>query len=292
MRKNQTSLFDMNSKIRHILNEAAGVGLKQLYDYLNKTKEERYIELAKDYSQYFSDFVDFGAENQIIRFGNMMPSFDDDLVRQELGYSYEEIDHLRTMGLTNISDDVDFEDVLESNRELIIAYGEWIEDNLSEYEHYDSIPSTYFMTSPKMVRDQWMIHFTNHPEEIVKNGFRGVRDISKLGMTTTLNDQKFSDGFNFAYLLSDEWKSAYGKYQILFRASGVRVYHITDREYQVIFQGSSAKSMIPVLEGKAKRHGIWGKDRQELFFESDSLEAIVKWVKKNIQQYKNEVVFD
>ena len=162
----------------------------------------------------------------------------------------------------------------------------------------EEIPTWAYLKSPKVIKKQWLIHFTNDAENIAKKGFDFlVADISKLGLTTYMskNYDRAKDGYGFSYLLSDyenygkggrgtEWK--YGKEAVLFLGSGIRAYHVTDNEYQTIFKGDTVQNIIPIISGEELRYGVYNKKTNRLIYENDNMETIVEWVVKNYSQYR------
>jgi hypothetical protein len=154
----------------------------------------------------------------------------------------------------------------------------------------------------KIVKNKWLIHFTNNAEEIAREGFtKGVNDITKLGLTTRLSDiDKQFGGYNFAYLLGDYVKYSremysgykYGKEAVLFRASGIKTNHSGDREPQVIFYGNTAKNIIPIKKtnkGEYGEYGIYDMRDGKLLYENNNLSKVVNWVVKNYDQYRSRL---
>ncbi len=105
------------------------------------------------------------------------------------------------------------------------------------------------LSDKKLPSDTLLVHFTNHPDAIVQNGFRvGIPDMHLLGETVRLPAwMKTKPGYNFAYQHSRQnygiqdgaWKR---RYAVLFRHTGVLVQHYGDREEQVIFWGPYVKT--------------------------------------------------
>ena len=126
--------------------------------------------------------------------------------------------------------------------------------------------------------------------------------MSKLGLTTHLGDfDKKYGGYNFAYLLSDFVRYAKGDYSrgsrgykygdeaVIFRASGIKVWHHGDQEPQVIFYGNTATNIIPITSGENAEWAIYGKNRRVLF-ENDDLQRVVNWLINNFDQYRKRLV--
>ena len=173
-----------------------------------------------------------------------------------------------------------------------------------DLESHAFTPSWAFMDYVEVMKNQWMIHFTNDASEIACDGFRyGMDDLTRLGLTTHFKLNSKPGGYNFAYDIN-EWERfaggrhgfKYGKEAVLFRASGVKVWHHGDGEYQVIFFGKTAKDIVPIAKGYYDGwwvNGIGKGGREEGEAESDhedgsfdSLSDAVDWVTTNYNQYK------
>jgi hypothetical protein len=164
-------------------------------------------------------------------------------------------------------------------------------------------PSWLFMDYVKVMKNQWMIHFTNDADGVACDGFRyGMDDLTRLGLTTHFTSAAKPGGYNFAYDV-DEWERyargrhgfKYGDEAVLFRASGIKVWHHSDGEYQVIFVGDTAKDIVPLTKGGYDggwwANGIGKGGREEQDSEQgdgsfDSLSEAVDWVTANYNQYK------
>jgi hypothetical protein len=222
------------------------------------------------------------------------------------------IEYVSTMSDIDGDIEIDIDDANTDDlpQELRKKFGEWL---LNKTENYDlpipdeDYPAWFYLSNPKLIKNQWLIHFTDEALDIAKNGFKyGAFDISKLGLTTYLSDSsKKYGGYNFAYLLSDfvrygrkgrysggnEYK--YGNECVVFKASGVRLYHSTDEEPQVVFYGDTASNIIPILEGQKLKYGIYTvkTKTRDLIYESDDLENMTNWIVKNSDQYRNDLYF-
>ncbi len=179
-------------------------------------------------------------------------------------------------------------------------FGEWLMTNYKKYAVNSDWPSWEYFTYHGIVKNQWLIHFSDYAPDIAKEGFKkGVFDIERLGLTTWLGDQdKNYGGYNFAYTLQDfakygqdrydgpdVWK--YGKEAVIFRASGVRVWHSGDEEYQTIFYGNTATN-INYLEHYQGEWWIEGKNGRKLV-KFDDLEQLVPWFTDNYSQYQKQL---
>lgn len=156
-------------------------------------------------------------------------------------------------------------------------------------------PSFMHMDYEGIVKNQWLIHKTDDADGICRSGFTyGMSDLSKLGLTTWFKNEgmdKKEGGYNFAFLTRDAAaaEGKYGSEAIIFRASGLMVYHYGDEETQVIFRGSEAHDIIPVY----KQDGQWAlstDNRGTPAFQADSLSDIVEWIRTHYSQYRKVIV--
>lgn len=163
-------------------------------------------------------------------------------------------------------------------------------------------PSFLFFGDPELVKNQWLIHFTSTPYEIQREGFTvGAKDLSRLGLTTRISRSDKTGGYNFAYTADDyveyakrdhgvyvDWK--YGAHAVMFRASGLRMWHKTDQEPQTIFWGADARDVVVLRDlRKVSKGDGWCAvdcDGTELVFCAAGLERVVDWVMANFEQYR------
>jgi hypothetical protein len=167
------------------------------------------------------------------------------------------------------------------------------------YEDADA-PSFLYMQFEGIVKNQWLIHFTSDAMQVANQGFtQGTPDLDQLGLTTYLSESYKSGGYNFAYLLDDyarygkrhmynEWK--YGNEAVIFRASGIKVYHVGDQEPQVIFNGASATDIIPIRKVQDGQYAA-GTDWDEHMPTFDDLDGAVEWAIQNFAQYRSKLVW-
>lgn len=204
----------------------------------------------------------------------------------------------------------EFVDWLKKNRRpLFDEFGKYLLRKFSEncLPQLDSTqyPSWIYLKlrPPEIVKNQWLVHFCSDPLSIAINGFsRGVSNYKTLGLTGWIPlDEKKSHGYNFAFLASDIEKQKktsrlefggeiykYGAHAVVFKASGIKVWHVGDREYQVIFDGKTAKNIVPIE--KDFPTGLWkiyGKNKK-ILFKSKRLKKIVDWVILNYDQYRKQ----
>lgn len=169
--------------------------------------------------------------------------------------------------------------------------------NLLGKNEIEPIPTWYVMEYQGIVKNQWLIHFSNNAKNIwEEQKFKyGISDFDRLGYTTSYNlSAKEGSGFNFSYDIGDfekygrssnkagSWK--YGKEAVLFKASGIKAYHYGDEEPQVIFDGKTAKDIVYL-----QNSGDWyveNKKINRIIYRAQTLPEVVKWVVNNFNQYK------
>jgi len=197
------------------------------------------------------------------------------------------------------SDLEDFEitdDIQENNPQLYKEFCEWLYDRIINHTlniHSADYPAWAYYDSPQIVKNTWLVHFTDNADSIVKNGFtKGVSEIEKLALTTHLGefDKKYG-GYNFAYTIYDFKKYGkgrhgykYGKELVIFKASGVKLSHSGDEEDQTIFWGKEA-TCVNAIENKYGDWVIRSKVGNKLY-ENEKLEKVVDWVVNNYDQYR------
>jgi predicted amidophosphoribosyltransferase len=198
----------------------------------------------------------------------------------------------------------DDKDAAETNIDSIpqavfAAFWDWSQrhGDLSKYVPPSEQPTFLFMEFERIVKGEWLVHFSNNAGSIAVNGFKhGIDDITTLGLTTHFPTKPYP-GFNFAYLADDaarygrsgrvgKWK--YGDHAVMFKANGVKVYHYTDEEPQVIFLGSTAKDIV---ELENTDDGWVVSDGYGPIFRSggSGIQRCIDWVKTNYDQYRNKL---
>ena len=256
-----------------------------LRDYLLMPKSSKIEYLPHEYHYFFDDFlVETDTEFSVPK--ENKPS----------NYANEPEEEVDMFDNT-----IELMTWLEHNdRKIYDAFGEYLYDKISNgtlpIDDSEYPAWSYFSDNPQLVKNQWLIHFTDNANEIARDGFKfGVDDMSKLGLTTHLGDfDKKYGGYNFAYLLSDfqkygysRWNGdyKYGKDAVVFNASGIKVWHYGDEEPQVIFYGNTARNIIPIVRGEKAKYAIYGKN-YKILFENDDLERVVLWLTRNYEQYR------
>ncbi len=250
-----------------------------LMKYFSMSDEEKIESLPYMYSSewFFDQFIEetdieYNRNNYVDNDGNEIES-DEDFYVENLPYDIQK------------------------------QYGKWLFNSVNNHQldvPDAEYPAWSFLAYPELVKNQWLIHFTDDANGIANDGFKyGVDEMDKLGLTTHLSDfEKKYGGYNFSYLLSDyqkygrsnrmrEWK--YGNEAVIFRASGVKLWHHGDEEPQVIFYGNTATNIIPITGGENLKHGVYSSKNRDLLYESDDMYKIVDWIVKNYDQYRKHL---
>jgi hypothetical protein len=264
-----------------------------LYQYLNKSEEEKYNDLAYHYPYIFLQF------------------FEENEYEIEEGLSDEEFSELKELIETEGEDaeDHDYLDLIFHNKDLMEEYGRYVEDSLVNGSDQSSLTSHFFFSNPKIIKKQWLVHLTDYASEIWQNGFtHGTESVEDLGLTTyNTHTSKERGGYNFAFTpySFDKYGSSgnrkhnfrYGDEAILFKSSGVEAYHRGDEEHQVIFYGKYATDIIWMEYGEIE-HGdnvggecwfIESRKTGKRLVEKDKVGDLVKWVETNYDQYRNHL---
>lgn len=181
---------------------------------------------------------------------------------------------------------------------------------LPDNDQIASMPTFLYMDYVGDVKNQWLLHFVtgkNTAEKIYNQGFRkGVTDKTRLGLTNWLSDEEKTqtNTYNFAFdpndlrhdeqLMADLTKRRiYGEQCIMFRASGIKVYHEADNQLQTIFNSNQASDFVwirnmwePLSDLEGNKYNIHNK-LDEALYSTDRFMDAVNWVEQNYKQYKN-----
>lgn len=250
-------------KLSHLILEYIQEPVSVLKRYLTQTEDQRKIEL--------------GLHDDCLEFlGKTYPSIYEKYRKNDYGESSELL-----------------------MKEYPVIFKEWCE-MLSEKHRSDDFfdvgyPTWNYVDYRSIVKNQWLIHFSDSSQNIYHDQkfSNGVYDYTRLGLTKHLPDsEKDFGGYNFAYLLSDynrygrdrgRWK--YGKEAVVFKASGVQVWHYGDQEPQVIFWGPSAFDIVYIREDRnTGDYYVYSRKDKSPF--SGDLGDCVDWITANFNQYK------
>ena len=141
-----------------------------------------------------------------------------------------------------------------------------------------------------LVKNSWLVHFTDNAFSIAREGFtKGVtlHEWERLGLSTHFKTH--GEGFNFAFTLkdADHEGTKYGKQCVMFKASGIKIYHHGDGEHQVIFIGATATDLVPIYEGDSGWI-VEGNGFKQMF-KGESLSSVLNWVASNYDQFKSQL---
>lgn len=173
--------------------------------------------------------------------------------------------------------------------------------NLGMDEH--ELPSALFfdVKQQPLLKNEWLVHFTNNAMKIAEEGFvHGVADPKKLGLTVFIPAAEKTGGFNFAYEASDKrfikvaqrgwhgWR--FGEEAVVFRANGIRVWHRTDEQSEVVFWGKSAHDRVALKVLPEDGWCVLSRGGRTMFASDDDsddgLWRCIQWVKNNYEQYR------
>lgn len=232
--------------------------LQQVEAYLNLTDEQKAEDLIWDEGQYkLDEFLEdeyFGqsiynpevSDPEIV-----VPENEELLQRAEAG---------------------EWDQIKKELPELYSKFGSWLIKHVFDMDPLSQPLWMYFDYPEEITSDTWLVHFTEDPDDIVKEGFKyGTWDIRRLALTSYWNQETKTGGYNFAFTIPDARPGKYGTYAVVFQAPGLRVYHSGDEEYQVIFVGSTAKNIHAIYPSE-DRSGWVLEDSNKYF---GSLEELV-----------------
>ena len=182
----------------------------------------------------------------------------------------------------------------------------------------DIIDIRHAFSKHELFKNGWVIHFTNNPFSIIKDGFVGIEKESQMKLWRTYQQftipRSHNEGYAFAYDVNDIPNSAvaYGKYALMFRTSGLKVLNRGDEgEWQVIFNSKLAnlKNCFLLKINQKNDSSYNGNGDMETYtsiggasvinpstrktiYKSNSITNVVNWVIQNGAQYKNANTFN
>lgn len=271
--------------------------------YKSKLKEFVVQEISW-LKQYLNQSDDSKAEEILYSFPYVIDYYTDDIVFEARRNDDDE--------MLTLIEDMEWEGVVAH----LLGEGKYKEVSkeikkkaLEKLRHFDledeEIPSWFYLDRPTIIKNQWLIHFTDEADSLADEGFNYlVDDVTKLGLTTYINKKSYDRskaGYGFSYLIGDYIKYGrqrsggisrrggwrYGAEVVLFRASGVRCWHNSDKEYQTIFKGDTVKEIIPITKGEDEvGFAVYNKKTRNQIFGNDDLTIVVDWVLNNYDQYR------
>jgi hypothetical protein len=175
-----------------------------------------------------------------------------------------------------------------------------------------SAPSWATLKKPEYILgDTWLVHFSPYASSIVEQGFtRGVPKPDNIAFTGYLPEEQLDEGgYTFAFTVADAEKHilSYADREsfVMFFAPGVKAYHTSDRDSQVIVWGPDVPTQNMVLVeydyavidrgGRKGLRGQWevrsrsGTSNREVLFSSPHIDKIFDWVETNFAQYRRQL---
>jgi len=188
-----------------------------------------------------------------------------------------------------------------------LAFGEWLynewSNNTSKMEDIYGRNMPLFAAAgfEGIVRNEWMVHLSNHAVAIAENGFSGgVINPLKLAYTETAGDidRDGYGGWFFAYPadhaagygLDRYGHTTYGDGIVMFMGSGLEIYHYNDDELQIIFNGNHTRYRVLIMGDGRNWHVINSNDNTKIYT-SDYLGDVIEWVQENFDQYKRIISY-
>ena len=207
---------------------------------------------------------------------------------RKIYYRYSEFENLLNDGEFDYEDESLIEmflNMLEENN-LCDHFVSVMQDIVVYYE----LPSWCIMDFNRIVKNEWCIHFGSDSENIAREGFTGgTPEIEHLAYTNA-GTQKSSAGYDFAFLINDRSVdyNGYGDEAVIFRTSGVEIYHYGDNQNQVVFWGPNVKSFIPIHQDNGD-WVVYGKNGQVLV-RCGRPSEIALWATENLPQYRKQIM--
>jgi hypothetical protein len=194
------------------------------------------------------------------------------------------------------------------NRKQRLKFGKWLYDQWksNSYDMRDmygeEIPLFSTASFTKIHRNEWLVHFTDYADYIIKDGFTGgIMDPKHLAYTFTAHstDRDDDGGWFFAYHNNDAVQfgvtsynhTKYGSEAVMFMASGVEIFHYGDNEPQVIFNGEHTKHLIPIKKNDDDMWYIENKRNMDTVYEDEDLGGMIQWIKDHFQQYRKVIAY-
>jgi len=268
-------------------------------------KEQLNEYLDKNYMMPLKQFMNMTDEEKAWECAGRCPWLLTDFIESsEMG---EKVDELIEKGeLPNDLFDLESYEIAEYIGPLFkTTFSKYAEDFVQYVYRYGDTDVPLFCAADfvKEIHNEWLVHMTDNLRGVNHEGFSYGVEMEDLAYTPGRGTikYKYGPGYNFAFEADDADTaegSGYGKYCILFQASGVEIYHYGDEQHQVIFYGPSAKNLIFIVRADdySDYSGMWcvldekasGYDKYLCHF--DRLQDAVYWAIKNFPQYMSRFI--
>ena len=222
------------------LNNVKGRKMQNLVEYFEKSIEEKESELPEFFHINYPHILDEWVLDNSELFVKLDEYESEEEAYENIIYptTYYELDS----------------DIEEKYKNFLIE----IVDNVFKNNKYNLdlslLPLYITYTYEGDVNDGWIVHFTEDEENlesILKSQhFIGIPNIYNLAITARNEEDLTEDGYCFGFDINDIYEnfknnySHYGYFGILFKASGIKLYHNGDHEHQVIFIGNQVRQLI------------------------------------------------
>ena len=207
---------------------------------------------------------------------------------KKIYYRYSEFENLLNNGEFDYGDESLVEMFLNMLEENNLC-DHFVSEMQSIVDYYE-LPSWCTMDFERIVKNEWCIHFGSDSDSIAKEGFTGgTPDIEHLAYTNA-GAQKTSAGYDFAFLMNDRNVdyNEYGDEAVIFRTSGVEIYHYGDNQNQVVFWGPNVKNFIPIHQDNGD-WVVYGAKGQ-ILVRCGRPSEIAIWATENLPQYRKQIM--
>ena len=299
-----------------------------LNEYLDKSYGiplYRYLTMSDDKEKEL--LFGWGVDNELVteyylndNYGyedlEMLTSYEFDESEYE-GYDEDDIEEFRNEKMNEILDTIS-SDPYRFYNNLKQHYNEFnnlywhLYGKATSLEYCYEAPAFLFFSRPHVIKNKWLVHFSDNAYHIAKDGFMyGTQDLDRLAYSGCGDiHNKYGKGYDFAYeaeSASDVFQCLdrhfdtpkYGSEMVLFMASGVEVWHDGDEERQVIFYGPSAKNIIYIRKEIANGSEYYGDSEvwqvcdvhnNRVLYETSDLDEVISWAINNYAQYRRRIV--
>lgn len=222
--------------------DSASGKMMRLVDYFEKPIKEKENELPKFFDDNYPHIFDDWALNNSHFFLDL-EQFDSE---EE---AYDNIIYPENYELLS-------DEALNSYKEFLIGIVDNLFKNNNEYDLDLTVLPLYITYNYEGdVENDWVVHFTETKDTqnniLESKCFHGITNMYNLAITAATKDPYDEDGYCFGFDLDhiyENFKNGYphyGEYGILFKTSGINLYHNGDQETQTIFIGNQVSNLIP-----------------------------------------------
>lgn len=262
--------------------------LSMLYNYLNDID---IVDLATDvfnhYGEWWVKYLNESKPKTVLNILKSYPDIKKEILDGETWGDLKDINNRRILIEHYLPSYLEPADLGDDVCTLFIRY---MKNNLPRLSN--KLPSAFFFRDAEIRTNDWLVHFTKNPEGIRSEGFKwGPSDYKYLGLTSSRPLKSKLGGYNFSYTPYQvspdmEYWAAFKKMGgfVIFRASGITVYHETDKEYQVIFKGKEARNVIAV-KLIDNTWNILSKEGKPIYKNEDP-RKLIRWAITNYSQYR------